>query len=359
MSNLSKRLEQHQTLQLHLAGLSQADVIACLENSETTEGWGVNHKATFKEIPVFVKRIPLTAQEYTRAFDTANHFHLPMYYHYGVGSAGFGAFRELLTHLKCSQWVSQGLHSGFPLLYHYRILPTPIVWKQRSEDSLNKHLAFWNQNDAIAHYLAERAKAPYEIMLFLEYFPYTLHEIGQKKLLHIPELMAQADHALQFLQQQGILHLDAHLANILSDGHQAFISDFGLALDRQFKLQAEEADFFEQHTHYDRAELLSCLNILWQQRVQSLTSTQQHQLYHHLGVTEDALLSEKVAAFLQHLKGLQAQPCVQELLGVDLNAFWLRHHNTLVQTARFFEALRQNPHKDTPWPNLAIPELLA
>lgn len=357
MSNLSRRLEQHHMLSQHLPGLSQAQVIACLKNSETTEGWGVNHSAQFKETPVFVKRIPLTTQEYARAFDTANHFDLPMYYHYGVGSAGFGAFRELLTHIKCSQWVTQGLHAGFPLLYHYRILPTPLAWKQRSEADLKKHLAFWNHNENIAHYLAERAKAPYEIMLFLEYFPYTLHTIGQEKPLQIPEFIAQADHSLQFLQQQGILHLDAHLANILSDGNQVYISDFGLALDRQFNLQAEEMDFFEQHTHYDRAELLSCLNGLWLQRCQNLTPEQQKQLYQHLGVSEDARLAEKIEAFFAQLHRARPHPDVEALLGVELNRFWLRHQNTLLHMAHFFEALRQNPRKDTPWANLALPKL--
>lgn len=56
---------------------------------------------------VFVKRVPLTEAE-TRSENvrsTANLFGLPMFYQYGVGSAGFGAWRELAVSIMTTNWV--------------------------------------------------------------------------------------------------------------------------------------------------------------------------------------------------------------------------------------------------------------
>ena len=74
---------------------------------------------------VFVKRIPLRdverRAENTRS--TANLFGLPMFYQYGVGSAGFGAWRELAVHTMTTSWVLGNQCEGFPLMYHWRVLP--------------------------------------------------------------------------------------------------------------------------------------------------------------------------------------------------------------------------------------------
>ena len=55
-------------------------------------------------VPVFVKRIPLTDVERRpeNVMSTANLFGLPPFYQYGVGSAGFGAWRELTA----NQWAT-------------------------------------------------------------------------------------------------------------------------------------------------------------------------------------------------------------------------------------------------------------
>ncbi|HEY8987214.1 MAG TPA: protein kinase family protein, partial [Streptomyces sp.] len=72
---------------------------------------------------VFVKRVPLTDVELENARSTANVFGLPLYYQYGVGSAGFGAWRELAVHVMTTGWVLGGEYEGFPLMYHWRVLP--------------------------------------------------------------------------------------------------------------------------------------------------------------------------------------------------------------------------------------------
>lgn len=62
------------------------------------------------EIPVFVKKIPLTELEQLpqNFMFTANLFDLPLCYQYGIGSAGFRAWRELATHIMTTNWVVTG-----------------------------------------------------------------------------------------------------------------------------------------------------------------------------------------------------------------------------------------------------------
>lgn len=90
---------------------------------DARRGWGVSYRAEICGVPVFAKRLPLTDIEKEHAGDTSNIFALPDFYHYGVGSAGFGANRELAAHLKATVWVLDGAIESFPLLYHHRVLP--------------------------------------------------------------------------------------------------------------------------------------------------------------------------------------------------------------------------------------------
>lgn len=74
---------------------------------------------------VFVKRVPLTDLELRpeNVRSTANLFGLPTFYQYGVGSAGFGAWRELAAHTITTNWVLGDVYGDFPLMYHWRVLP--------------------------------------------------------------------------------------------------------------------------------------------------------------------------------------------------------------------------------------------
>ncbi|MEV0335229.1 hypothetical protein [Nocardia sp. NPDC050717] len=46
-----------------------------------------------------------------------------MFCHYGVGGPAFGAWRELAAHVMTTNWVLTGEFAGFPVMYHWRILP--------------------------------------------------------------------------------------------------------------------------------------------------------------------------------------------------------------------------------------------
>ena len=54
-----------------------------------------------------------------------------------------------------------------------------------------------------------------------------------------------------FMNSRGLLHLDAHFQNILTDGRRLYFADYGLALSSGFDLSPQEAAFFDQNQSYD------------------------------------------------------------------------------------------------------------
>jgi hypothetical protein len=56
-----------------------------------------------------------------------------------------------------------------------------------------------------------------------------------------------------------MLHFDLHFHNVLTDGEQLYVTDFGLALCSGFDLSAAERGFFERHQLYDRCYLANYL----------------------------------------------------------------------------------------------------
>lgn len=349
MRSLSERQAQYYELSSALGLISDAELQRQLAATESSTGWGVNQALTLSNQRIFVKRIPLTAREQTHGFDTSNHYQLPMYYHYGVGSAGFGAYRELISHIRTTNWVLQGESEAFPLLFHYRILPAQAAWKQVTTESRERHLTYWNQSPEIADYLANRDQAAFEIQLFLEYIPFSLLEwFTQYPNRNLDTLLRQADAALCFLNQRGILHLDAHLANLLTDGEQVWVSDFGLALDQQFTLAQDEQEFWQTHTSYDRALNLAALSHLLLSHCEALPEDQQRPLYQALEIQPETERPQKIECLLKTF-GAGSEFQIPDL-APELRTLLIRHHETLLTLSRFYTELRQSDAKDTRWP---------
>ena len=123
MNNYESRLETYFKLSSAISSISTGKINQLLEKDQFHSGWGTTHRIAIKNRKVFVKKFPLTKKEYSDPFNTSNHFNIPLFYNYGVGSAGFGAFRELCSHIKTTNWVLEGKCQNFPLMYHYRIVP--------------------------------------------------------------------------------------------------------------------------------------------------------------------------------------------------------------------------------------------
>ena len=93
------RLAAHSAVSTTLASLTHRQLCELVDGGQRL-GTSIGGAATLVQVngvPVFVKRVPLTDLERRpeNMRSTANLFRLPCNYQYGVGSAGFGAWREL------------------------------------------------------------------------------------------------------------------------------------------------------------------------------------------------------------------------------------------------------------------------
>ena len=138
MSKLGERIKDHSRVSSALALQSDKVLIDLLEKQQGHRGWGTNRVIEVAGRKVFVKQISVTDLEMSDPYSTKNVFRIPVYYNYGVGSAGFGAFRELAAHIKTTNWVLAREIEHFPLLHHHRIVrmdapppPTHIISCQK------------------------------------------------------------------------------------------------------------------------------------------------------------------------------------------------------------------------------------
>ena len=220
---------------------------------------------------VFVKRVPLTdverRPEHVRS--TANVFGLPVFYQYGVGSAGFGAWRELAAHIMTTGWVLSDACPRFPLLYHWRVLPdSPPDGFADEFGGVDGAVAHWEGSPAVRERLEAIGRSSASVVLFLEHVPHTLAAWldgrrvaagregtggggsgGDVPYGWVEEELARGT---AFMSAHGFVHFDAHFANVLTDGRRLYFADLGLALSSAFELAPDESDFLADHRDYDR-----------------------------------------------------------------------------------------------------------
>ena len=253
---MKPRIDAFYELSSQLALMDDEQLDILFAEAAETSGWGKTRTITLGQSKIFVKRIPVTTREYDHMFATRNHYNLPTYYHYGIWSAGFGAFRELIAHIKTTNWVLSGAIENFPLLYHYRLRPFSGERPAVDMTEHRKYVAYWNSNPNISQYILERAAAEYEAVLFLEHFPFVLENWLVTNIDKLPKIVADMRDVITFLRQHGVIHFDIHTDNIMTDGNKPILTDFGLVLDSQYDLSEAERAFFAQHTHYDYGEFL-------------------------------------------------------------------------------------------------------
>ncbi len=215
-------------------------------------------------VPVFVKKIRLTAIEQENPKSTQNLFKLPAYYQYGVGSMGFGVWRELAAHKMTTQWVLNGECQNFPLMYHSRVLqrseaPTPPTADQLKDRE--NYVAYWDGSQAVGRRAEAADIASADVVVFMEHLPQTLDKWlgakGSKENLY--QIERELNQVAAFMKSRGFLHFDAHLNNILTDNNHVYFADLGLALSRRFDLSLEERVFLEKHIDYDRYYVVGAL----------------------------------------------------------------------------------------------------
>jgi hypothetical protein len=207
------RRKKYFQLSSQIAQLDNAQLRSLFERSdahESSTGWGTNHTIDFGQTKVFVKRVPVTSMEYANQFSTSNLYNLPTACSYGFGSPGFNVFRELITHIKTTNWVLAGEIAAFPLLYHYRIMP--FFQRLRAVEG-----AHWGNNANVKKYGLDKAIANHELVLFLEHVPWVLETWLHENPSKLRKVLTDIRTAIDFLRAKGIIHFDAHFRNILTD----------------------------------------------------------------------------------------------------------------------------------------------
>jgi hypothetical protein len=234
-------------------------------------GSGIGGRSAVLDVagtPVFVKRVPLTELEARpeNARSTANLFDLPLFYQYGVGSAGFGAWRELAAHLMTTGWVLADAHPGFPLLHHWRVLPDdPPDGFVDGLGGVDGAVAHWEGSPAVRRRLEAIGRSSASLVLFLEHVPHTLADwlAGRGDAASSPQpwpwIEEELTRGAAFMSARGMVHFDAHFHNVLTDGRRLYFADLGLALSSEFELSAAEAGFLADHLAYDRCYVTSHL----------------------------------------------------------------------------------------------------
>jgi hypothetical protein len=260
------RLTAHGSVSTSLA-LRSDRALRELVDTAAPIGSGIGGKSALLEVagtPVFVKRVPLTdlerQPEHVRS--TANLFDLPVFCHYGVGiigGPGFGAWRELAVHTMTTNWVLAAEHDGFPLMYHWRVLPDSTPLPEELAD-IERAVAYWGGGSQVRRRIEALQQSSASVALFLEYIPQNLHqwlgtqvEAGDQAANRACAIVERELAAgVSFMNSRGLLHFDAHFENILTDGRRLYFADYGLSLSSGFELAPDEAGFFDRHQTYDR-----------------------------------------------------------------------------------------------------------
>ncbi|WP_328604917.1 hypothetical protein OG943_33460 [Amycolatopsis sp. NBC_00345] len=250
------RLARHATASTALSLLSDRQLAAVLDAAPvvSTGIGGTAVRLDVEGVPVFAKRVPLTDVERApgNVRSTANVFELPVFYNYGLGSVGGGVWRELAVHVMATGWVLSGQCASFPLLHHWRELP---MARREPGDAAERErsVEFWDGSPAVRRRLEQLDGATSSIVLFCEYFPHDLHHWLPSHLGESERVERQLLEAVEFMNGQGLLHFDAHFGNVLTDGHQVYLADFGLALSDRFDLTDEERAFAKLNAGHDHA----------------------------------------------------------------------------------------------------------
>ena len=222
-------------------------------------------------IKVFAKRVRLTDLERRpeNQMSTENIFELPTFCQRNVGSVGFGVWRELAAHAMTTNWVLSQQLESFPLMYHWRVLdgaaaagaaPLP-----NELGDVNGMVSYWGGSEAMGVRLKALADATASVMIFLEYVPWNLSAWLEQQLATGPEEMETACTMVErgltvdvpLMNSLGLVHGDAHLGNILTDGHRLYFADLGLATSERFALSADELAYLHHNASLDRGYVLA------------------------------------------------------------------------------------------------------
>jgi len=305
---------------------------------------------------VFVKRVPVTDTEHDNFFSTKNLYSLPTYYNYGVGSAGFGVFRELVAHIKTTNWVLAGQIETFPLMYHYRVIPFSGKRAEVDHERHKRYVEYWGGNENIGRYILDRSSANHELVLFLEFVPHVLRSWLPENPSRVHAVLDDLCATIDFLRKNEVIHFDAHFGNMLTDGERTYLTDFGLVLDKSYALAEDEKAFFKANTYYDYGEALSCPAAVLYRAYEGLPERDKRRLMGKCGIEEDAQAHELVPVILDNIEDSD----VISMMKLDKSYVTcvVKYRGIIALMHDFYSRLRRNNKKDTKFPHAKLRRLL-
>jgi hypothetical protein len=342
---LPLRRKRYFRLSSQIAQLDLAQLRALFDDSEASGGWGRSQTVEIAGTKVFVKRVPVTDLEYENMFSTRNLYDLPTYYNYGVGSAGFGVFRELVTHIKTTNWVLEGAIATFPLTYHYRTVPFSGTHAEVDMERHRGYVEYWGGNENIGRYMLDRAKARYELVLFLEHVPHIVHPWLADHPGKLQRILNDLRATVAFLRRNGIIHFDAHFYNVMTDGEQAYLTDFGLVLDKSFALTPEEQSFFRQNSYYDYGEVLASVGYLILRAYDAVPESDKRRMMEMYGITAEMRHDELGPILLENIEAIHAGGLMK--LATGLVACLVKYRGIMALMHEFYSEMQRNNKKDT------------
>lgn len=349
----SRRNQMYYRLNSQLTQMDNAQLSSLLDNSQLLTSWGRNQTVNIEGSRIFVKRIPITDIELGNMFSTANLYDLPLYYNYGVGSVGSGIFRELVTHIKTTNWVLSGETHAFPLLYHYRVLSLSGDREDLDIEKHDEYVTYWGGSENIGRYMIDRANANAELVLFLEHIPEVLATRLQDHPDQVDRILTDLGMIVDFLRQKGITHFDLHSWNVLTDGERLYLTDFGLSLDRSFALRQDEKVFFDANTHYDYGRLLADLMIHIYIKYDALSEDKQCQFCEIYGVLEEDNSWHRVIPVLfENVEAIAAGKLID--IHEALQDCVDRYRSIIALMIDFMSKMGSGPQKEIPFPDAEL-----
>jgi serine/threonine protein kinase len=264
------RLARYADVSTNLAMLSNQRLRERVESASIL-GTGIGGTSLLMQLEdtsIFVKIIPLTELEKRaeNVMSTRNVFDLPPYCHYGIGSPPGGVWREVVAHTMTTNWVLAGQCEGFPLMYHWRVLPNMRMPLSEELSDISRMVEFWD-SEAVGNRIEASEQSVDSVVLFCEYIPHNLHDwmneqvaMGEDEANSAFAMVeSQVRSAVSFMNSQGLLHFDAHFENILTDGRRIYITDFGLVTSSRFELSDSERAFFDLNKAHDECYVVTHL----------------------------------------------------------------------------------------------------
>jgi len=355
-NDIETRRANYFKLNTYLTQLDTNQLRQLFVDNKSQNGWGQYHVIRLGGKKVFVKRLLVTDLEYENMYSTKNFYRLPTYYNYGVGSAGLGVFREITALIKTTNAVLAGEAENFPLLYHHRIIP---YMGERPKLNMERHkgyVRYWNNNKQVGQYRIDRTQAKYEVMMFFEHVPHDLWRWFRNHSDQVDMVINGMQKAISYLIKNDVIHFDCHWGNIMTDGEQVYLADFGLVLEKRFQLSKREQDFFKGHKYYDAGEFLCGLEGRLNHAYDKLSKKKKAELKAHYGIDEEMHYRKKRNILRQHVEHIHASG-LMNLPDIYVDRV-LKYKEIIGLMHNFYGDLTQTNRKNTKFPHAKLLRML-